>query len=80
MRNILLEHVGRGNISHQAGIYNEYTLCGLAIPDSTLEVEGFQVVKNQVSKTIDCSECHKVINLCKSIPSNHLSKTTKNPF
>lgn len=48
----------------------EFTLCGNAIPDSNIEIEGFEAVGSEFLgsvKDVTCPNCLKVIEYIKSL-------------
>lgn len=48
----------------------EFTLCGNAIPDSSIEIEGFESVGDEFIgsiKDVNCPNCLKVIGYIKSL-------------
>lgn len=46
---------------------SEYTLCGLATPDSKIKFEGYEAEEYKCGGKITCPDCLKMINLCKSV-------------
>ena len=46
---------------------NEYTLCGLATPDSTISREGFELEKFKMGGKITCQDCLKLLNWCRRV-------------
>lgn len=48
----------------------EYTICGNAIPDSHLDLEGFEAIGNEYYgsiKEVNCPRCSAVIEYIKSL-------------
>lgn len=48
----------------------EFTMCGRAIPDSSLSFEGWEAIGKQFKgnlKKCDCKDCIKIINYFKSL-------------
>lgn len=48
----------------------EFTMCGNAIPDSSIDFEGFEAVGNQFDgyiKDITCPQCLRTIRFIKSL-------------
>lgn len=46
---------------------NEYTLCGLATPDSHFGIEDFETEEYKRGGKITCEECLRLLNWCKSV-------------
>lgn len=62
--NIILTHV----VDERLG--REYTICGRAIPDSSLEYEGFERYGDDFRgslKKCDCADCMRRINYIKHL-------------
>jgi hypothetical protein len=55
-------------------------LCGLAIADSNINVEGFEWLSYAKEANPNCKNCIAIVNFCKTIPSNILKRKTVNPF
>lgn len=52
---------------HQGG---EFTLCGLAIPDSYLDSEGYEHIGEEFKGSIKkctCPDCYKIVSYIKSL-------------
>jgi len=45
----------------------EYTICGLATPDSTLKMEDFEATGHKSGGTITCPDCLRHLNWCKKV-------------
>ena len=80
MKTVVLDHKKNGHISHIEGLNNEYTLCGLAIADSSINIEGFEWLQYAKEENPNCKECIKIVNFCKQIPSSILKRKQLNPF
>lgn len=46
---------------------DEYTLCGLAAPDSNMNFEGYEPEEYKRGGIITCPDCLKMLNWCKSV-------------
>ena len=46
---------------------SEYTLCGLATPDSDIRFEDYEAEEYKRGGTITCPNCLKMLNWCKSV-------------
>ena len=46
---------------------SEYTLCGLATPDSNMNFEDYQAEEYKRGGKITCPDCLKMLNWCKSV-------------
>ena len=46
---------------------SEYTLCGLATPDSDIRFEDYEAEEYKRGGTITCPDCLKMLNWCKSV-------------
>lgn len=45
---------------------NEYTVCGLATPDNTMGMEGFEAEEYKHGGSVNCKECINFIEWCKT--------------
>lgn len=54
-------------IGKETGTSNEYTVCGRAMPDSTLGREDFEVEGYKNGGKITCDDCQKIISWYKNI-------------
>ena len=77
--NIVFDHKKEGKITHIIGLHREYTLCGLAIADSSINIEGFEWLRYDTPKKLNCAECIKMIKFCKEVPVSCFSKKVINP-
>lgn len=51
---------------HFVGCISDYTLCGITMDLDTDTAGGF----NDTTKKVDCEQCIRIINYCKSISKN----------
>lgn len=64
---IPFEYVCLVDLSTRGG---EYTMCGNSIPDSNLEIEGFEAIGDEYKgsiKEVTCPQCLKRIEYIKSL-------------
>jgi hypothetical protein len=75
--NVTLDHKKTGKVSHIVGLQREYTLCGLAIVDSSINIEGFEWLRHEKEAKPNCIHCLNIVRLCKNIPASSLSRKPK---
>lgn len=58
------------HIVDNSSLGGEYTVCGMAIPDSSLKQEGFEQYGKEIKGTIkdcDCADCRRRVNWFKAL-------------